>query len=545
MDKRTALARMIILMTSVPILVGCSITRHEADTLAIGPTPPPTNVIATASLSGGMSPSSPENGAIRQASHDLTTEIANQTPAHHESRTELSSIERSVSAFPFAGTVKLAQAPDYDEVSPSDLVLANQTETEPNALLAPVTTRSEMSLADFESLAFANNPTLSQLAASTQKAAGYRNQVRLRPNPTAGYQAVQLADAGTDQHTLFVEQEFVTGKKLQANYAVLNETLRAQLLDLDTQRERLATDVRVKFYAVLLTQARLDLIEEFRSVTAQGVEIAKLRLDAQEGSRIDLLQSQIQQNEIALMRRQAEIARAAAWQELAAFAGVPDLPLTRAVGELPVETSEQSWDALAMELVSQSPEYQAAQARISRARMDLHRQGIQPLPNVTMQLAAGIDKGTDSGLINLQIGAPLPVFNKNQGNIAAARAEYCRAVMDAQRIENSIRARLALISGDYDQALAAVQVYSDQILPSARESLDLAEVAYKSGETSFLQVLQARRTFFEANLQFVDARASLAQAKVKVDGYLLEGALDPVTDDSGDDGLRDRTFSQQ
>ena len=196
-------------------------------------------------------------------------------------------------------------------------------------------------------------------------------------------------------------------------------------------------------------------------------------------------------------------------------------------------------------MISASPEFQAAQARISRARANLQRQGVQAIPNVTAQLAAGVDNGTNSGLINFQIGAPIPVFNKNQGNIAAARAEYCRAVMDAERIQNAIKARLAVVSREFDSSLAAVSKYSQEILPNAQESLELAEVAYKAGETSFVQVLVSRRTYFDSNLQYVLAQSQLAQAKSKVDGYVLTGALDAVIDQSGDDSLRGLTFSQQ
>jgi cobalt-zinc-cadmium efflux system outer membrane protein len=73
----------------------------------------------------------------------------------------------------------------------------------------------------------------------------------------------------------------------------------------------------------------------------------------------------------------------------------------------------------------------------------------------------------------------------------------------------------------------------------------LAEVAYKAGETSFVQVLVSRRTYFDSNLQYVLAQSQLAQAKSKVDGYVLTGALDAVIDQSGDDSLRGLTFSQQ
>ena len=139
----------------------------------------------------------------------------------------------------------------------------------------------------------------------------------------------------------------------------------------------------------------------------------------------------------------------------------------------------------------------------------------------------------------------MPVFNKNQGNIAAARAELSRSTQEVQRIENSIKARLAVVSRDYDSALAGVTKYSNDILPNASEGLELAETAYKAGETSFLQVLVARRTYFDTNLQYIASQSQLAGARARVDGYVLTGALDAVLDNSGDDSLRGLTFSQQ
>jgi cobalt-zinc-cadmium efflux system outer membrane protein len=204
-----------------------------------------------------------------------------------------------------------------------------------------------------------------------------------------------------------------------------------------------------------------------------------------------------------------------------------------------------NWDQFGASLVSASPEFSAAQARVNRARANLERQQVQAIPNVTTQLAAGVDNGTNSSIINLQVGAPIPVFNKNQGNIAAARAEFTRATLEMQRIENAIKSRLAVVSRDFETASAAVAKYSQEILPSAAEGLKLAELAYQSGETSFIQVLVARRTYFDTNLQYVASQTQLAQAQAKLDGFVLTGALDPVVDQSGDDSLRGQTFSQQ
>lgn len=402
-----------------------------------------------------------------------------------------------------------------------------------------------MTLEELESIALSNNPTIKELAATTQKAAGYRTQVTAKPNPLVGYQGQQLADQGTDQHLAFVEREFVTGGKLQLNRRVLNAALAAQLQELEAQRLRVKTDIRIRFYQALALQRQLGLINDFTIVAEQGLRIAELRKEAGEGSQVDVLQSRIQLNEVSLAQQQTQAKLAAIWREISALAGIPHLPQSTLVGELPTETPERDWQQLAGTLAASSPEYAAAQVRITRACANLQRQLKQPIPNVSVQMGAGVDNSTNSGMLNLQFGVPLPLNNNNQGNIVAASAEVSRARMDAQRIANDIEARLAVVSREYETAVAAVNQYAMNILPDASSSMKLAEQAYEAGEAGFVQILIARRTFFDSNLQYVSAQSDLAAAQAKIDGFVLTGALNAVRDESGDDSLRGETFSQQ
>ncbi|MGB7344325.1 MAG: TolC family protein [Pirellulaceae bacterium] len=396
-----------------------------------------------------------------------------------------------------------------------------------------------------ESMALANNPTIAELVATTQKAAGFKCQVGLRANPVLGYSAVQLADQGTDQHSVFISQTIITGDKLALNRAVLNEALRGQLMQLEAQKYRIATDIRITFYDALAAQQRVNLIRDFQSVADKGVDLAEQLKEAQEGSQLEIVQAKVQKNEIDLALRQAQIRFDAAWREMAALAGNPDMVPVPLQGKLPNAETALDWSIVASTMIASSPEVQSAQARINQARANLGRQQAQPIPNLDLQLASGYDNGTDNGMINFQVGAPIPVFNKNQGNISAARAEYVRASRELERIENSIKARLAQVSRDYDSSLVAVEQYSDDILPNSEDGLRLAELAYKAGETSFVQVLVARRTYFDTNLQYIVSQQQLAQARARVDGFVLTGALDAVIDNSGDDSLRGLTLSQQ
>ncbi|SMP43835.1 Outer membrane protein TolC [Neorhodopirellula lusitana] len=402
-----------------------------------------------------------------------------------------------------------------------------------------------MTLGQIEALALGNNPTIQELVATTQKAAGFRTQVSLRANPVLGYSGAQFADRETDQHTVFISQTIITADKLKLNRRVQNEALRAQLLELEAQKYRIATDIGIKFYDALAAQRRVLLIQEFQSVSDKGLEFAELRKQAEEGSQLEVVQAKVLKNEIDLALQQAEIRYKAAWRELAAIAGVPHMEPAPLAGELPTIASPLDWQSVASTIVCSSPEYQAAQTRVTQAKANICRQEVQPIPNLDLQFASGYDNGTDSGMINVQVGAPIPVFNKNQGNISAARAEYIRASREVDRIEDSIKARLAIVSGDFDSSLAAVSKYAKDILPNSREGLELAQIAYKAGETSYVQVLVAQRSFFNTNLDYIAAQAKLAQARTRVDGYVLTGALDAVVDRSGDDSLRGLTLSQQ
>jgi cobalt-zinc-cadmium efflux system outer membrane protein len=268
-------------------------------------------------------------------------------------------------------------------------------------------------------------------------------------------------------------------------------------------------------------------------------------MQAGEGSRIDLLQTQVQLKQLELDRRQLSASLSARLREIVALAGIPNMQLQAVAGELPKLPASQDWKAIEDGLVATSPEYAAAQARIRQAIAAIRRQESQPLPNLNVQFGAGVDNSTDSGMMNVQVGAPIPVFNKNQGNIAAARAEYCRAVQEAQRIDNAIRARLAIASGDYARAAEAVDMYLSELLPAAQETLDLAEAAYRAGEQDFIQLLVTRRTYFDTNLAYIAARAQLSTAQAQIDGYLLTGALNAVINNSGDDSLRGLTLDQE
>lgn len=401
------------------------------------------------------------------------------------------------------------------------------------------------SLEQIESIALANNPSLQAAGLLVQKAAGLRYQVGLAPNPTLGYFGQQIAAQGTDQHGVFVEQEFVRGNKLQLNRNVLSSTQSAQQWSVVVQQYRLLTDIRTGFFEALAAQQQLEIATSLVEVAKRGVKVAEDRLGAGEGSQIDVLQSQTLLSEISLTAEQIELAYRGAWQNLAAVAGLDQNTPVQLAGELnPAETSP-NWDSILSELLANSPELSVANSVVAEKAALVRREQAQVIPNVTGQFGAGYDRGTDSGMINLQVAAPIPVWNKNTGNISAACAEYRRAQEDVRRLEQSIRSRLAGVSREYDSALVAVKRYQNEILPQSQKGLELAESAYQAGELDFLQVLVLRRVYFESLLKSIEFRGQLAVSDAKIDGLLLAQSLDSAVDFTVGDGLRSASFGGQ
>ncbi|SFH59396.1 TolC family protein [Planctomicrobium piriforme] len=396
-----------------------------------------------------------------------------------------------------------------------------------------------------EYLALQNNPAIAQAAASAHKATGFRQQVGRYPNPIVGYSGQQLDDKGTDQHMAYVQQDFISAHKLRLNERVLDHEVQSQLWEVEAQRYRVLTDIRIRFYQALAAQQRGELAKEFQQVAGEGVRIAEIRRQALEGSVPEVLQAEIQLNEVDLIRQRAEITYLATWSELIAVAGMPGMAEQRLIGNLRVDAPPRDWNAAFYEIAQNNPSLLAARSRIGRAAANMTRQEVQAVPNMQAWVGGGYDNGTNNQMMNVQMGLPLPIFNKNGGNISAAQAEFCRAAQDVRRIELSIKQRLAMVSRQYDSASITVDRLEKQILPRAKQTLELSEKAYGAGEFGFLQVLVARRTFFDSNLQYNTALVELAEAKSMVDGLLLDGGLNDVQDTQMDDGLRGQALSGQ
>lgn len=478
--------------------------------------------------------------------HTIVSSGSTSEMDHRSSEAIVAGSESRVSSTASPPPVRtVAHQSDENAGTDEAVQLAMPLDLEPLPVPQETEYTSGLTLETIEQMALANNPAIKQASAASARAGGIRTQVGLKPNPIFGFNGAQIGDAGTDQYSLFVEQTFVRGDKLAWNQRVIGQDVNVMNWMVETQRERLRTDIRLAFYEALAAQKRLELSREFRAVAKKGVTISEEQVKAAVGTRPDVLQSEIQLSEVDLAIQQAEFDYSAAWNELAALTGVPDLGQAPLIGNLDSTDITRNAENEFAHIAASSPLLAAAQARVCRAKTNLERQRVQPISNVTAQLGVGHDLGTDQEFANVQLSLPVPVHNKNQGNIRAAYAEYCAATQNVDRIRVSIRRDLARVMREYQVAEATVRQYEKAILPKAQEALDLMQEAREAGEFDFLRVLIARRAYFDANIKYVVALGQLAQANAKIDGLLLTGGLSNVATYEGDDSLRGQALSGQ
>ena len=126
----------------------------------------------------------------------------------------------------------------------------------------------------------------------------------------------------------------------------------------------------------------------------------------------------------------------------------------------------------------------------------------------------------------MEIGVELHIFDRNQGNVQAARAEEERARHELQRVNLTLRDQTSSMYRDYQNAKVVADRYGTEILPRARKAYELMLQRYGLTLASFTSVLNLQRILFRLETDYITALENLKINAVLLDGYLLSGGLD-------------------
>jgi outer membrane protein, heavy metal efflux system len=371
-------------------------------------------------------------------------------------------------------------------------------------------------------LALDHNHTLQAERSTIQQSQAEEITANLRPNPTLSWDAqflplFQPTAAGSnyfDQNAQFdigLSYLFEIGRKRQHRLqAALDVTAQTKSQVADNERA-LTFLVASDFVSVQLAESTLALAEQDVKSFQSTVDIGEAQLKAGAISEGDYLKIKLQLLQFQTDYSQSQLAKVQALISLRQQLGFESVPADYDVaGELdyqPVQAKRDDLEALALR---QRPDLRAAQQGVTAAQSQYELQRSIGKQDLT----AGADYSHTSGVssVSLFFSIPLPIFNRNQGEIARTRYAIGQTQETEKAAQEQVLTDVVNAFENLQTNDQIIKLYRTGYLDAAKESRDISEYAYKRGAASLLDFLDAERSYRAVELAYRQSLASYQTA---------------------------------
>ena len=414
----------------------------------------------------------------------------------------------------------------------------------PSQAQTPASEPKTITLEELQQMALQNNPTFAQSAANIQAAEGRKQQAGLYPNPTVGYQGEQIRGGSFHggEQGFFVQQDIVLGGKLGLSRKIFDQELKQAQTEGEEQKLRVVTNVRMSYIQALAAQQTLDLRQNLSKLADDAVETSHQLANVGQADAPDVLESEVEAQQAQLAVIMAEQNQQRVWKALGAVVGNPRLPLMQLEGKLE-DTSSVNADELVEKIVNESPAVRIAELGVKRAEAAWTRAKRETIPD--LQLRGGLQQngellsepnGRPVGLQGFaDVGVRIPIFNRNQGNVATAKADTERAKREVERVKLVLRERAASVVQSYTFSQTAVDRYKNQMIPRAQKAYEMYTKKYQDMAAAYPQVLIAQRTLMQLEVSYITALENFATSSLSLQSYLLTDGLEAPSQPGGID----------
>ncbi|KJK17733.1 type I secretion protein TolC [Pseudomonas sp. 2(2015)] len=360
-----------------------------------------------------------------------------------------------------------------------------------------------------------NNPELAAARWGIDIAEGERRQAGVLPNPELSWE-VEDTRKGSQTTTVGVSQLFELGGKRGARLNVAGRDAELAALELERQRNVLRAEVIAAFQAAAQAQEGLQLAEQSLRLSERALQVVQGRVRAGSASPVEATRAQVQLSEVRLEQGRAEQALTVAYQQLAAVTGAARVQFSRVDGGLQANDDIPS-RTLLLDRLEQTADLRLARLQIDQREAALGLARSQRIPDLTVSVGSQYSE-TDRERINVVgLSVPIPLFDRNQGNVLAAARRADQARDQRNGAELRLRSEVVQALAQWSTAASEVQTFDRSILPSAQQALDAATRGFERGKFAFLDVLDAQRTLVAARLQYLQAQAQSSEARVRLE----------------------------
>jgi cobalt-zinc-cadmium efflux system outer membrane protein len=356
----------------------------------------------------------------------------------------------------------------------------------------------------------------------------------LRPNPVITVNAMRpdrdLVESGVAVDEGVVRTDYVVERgakrERRVEQAKLSQSV-AELQLLDTTR-RLVLDVRTAFAEVQLAKLNLALARENLAALDNVVSINVERVRTGDLAQVELSRSRLAalqfQNDVEQQTAKLAVARSRLSTLIGRGANAGALDV---IGDLRRDADPLDRAELQVRALESRPDLRAAKSERARSVADLRLQLANGKVDYTIsgeyhrQEGGGL-RGNDYGVY---FSAPLPIFNRNQGEIARARVQQQQLDTKTKALEVGIEAELDEAFTEYTSSRRVVERIETGMLTQARDVRATMEYSYRRGEASLVEFLDAVRAFNDTARSYNEARADYARSLYSLDA--ISGQVTP------------------
>ncbi len=385
-------------------------------------------------------------------------------------------------------------------------------------------------------LALMKNPELAVFSWEARAREAEALQAGLLPNPELDVEVENIGGTGSfggldeAETTIQLGQLVELGGKrsTRKRVAALDQDLAGW--DYEIERIRVFTETSKAFVDVLVAQERTKRNQEFVRLAEQVLDVVAERVRAGKVSPIEEVKAKVSLSARHIERQRGEDELTVARKTLAAAWGETEPLFQEARGDLERLHEIPPFEVLG-ERIAANPEMARWVVEIERHRtfLDLERAG--RFPDVTLSGGVKHFNPTDDWAFVAGLSVPIPLFNRNQGGTLEAKYRLAKAEEQSRVLR--LRVQSALVSAYQRLSSARKEAISlkNEVLPGARGAFEATGEGFRQGKFGYLEVLEAQRTFFEAQARYTDTLGVLQKAVADTESLLgepLEKMEDPA-----------------
>jgi cobalt-zinc-cadmium efflux system outer membrane protein len=356
-----------------------------------------------------------------------------------------------------------------------------------------------------------SNPTVRAQEQSVVSSRASEVTASLRPNPTF--------QNDTTSATIGVYQEFEVGGKRAARMKSARLATQISQTDAADTRRTLTLTLRQAFVSALQARSDLQFARDNLANYQKTVDINKEMLQQGAIARADFLKIQLEMLQFQTDLDDATLEMRTAKAALRGLLGPGSLPVDFEVeGDLKAKSFDRDLPELEQLALQNRPDLKSAETGRLKASADLRLAQANRWPDPTLgtsYLHTGNEiggpewfqpfypKANSSNAMGFGIASiPIPIFNRNQGEISRVRSEQVRADLLGEAARNQVIQDVESAYASFVSSRDRVRLYEETYLAYAKESLEIEDFSFHQGGASILDFLDAERTYRATQLAY-------------------------------------------